>query len=97
MTEPLSHLDLLKQYHAEVEELDSLPPAETELTARQALAIVTHLQIAAVNPAVRDNPLLPDAIAAAKQIQSSFNPESAAKVFAAVWRQRQKEQNNRNL
>jgi hypothetical protein len=35
------------------------------------------MQIAAANPAVKYNPLLPSAIAAAKQIQSSFNPDSA--------------------
>jgi hypothetical protein len=35
------------------------------------------MQIAAANPAVKHNPLLPSAIAAAQQIQSSFTPESA--------------------
>ena len=79
MTDPFESYDveLLKKYDAELGELESLPPATIELTARQALALVTHMQIAAANPAVKDNPLLPSAIAAAKQIQSSFNPESA--------------------
>jgi hypothetical protein len=54
-----------------------LPPAAIELDAKGALALITHIQIAAANPAVKYNPLLPAAIAAAKQIQSSFNPESA--------------------
>jgi hypothetical protein len=70
-------VELLKKYDAELQELETLPPAEIELPANQALAIVTHIQIAAANPAVKHNPLLPSAIAAAKQIQSSFNPDSA--------------------
>ena len=79
MTDPLQSYDveLLKKYDAELQKLETLPPAEIELSANQALALVTHIQIAAANPAVKYNPLLPSAIAAAKQIQSSFNPESA--------------------
>jgi hypothetical protein len=79
MTDPLQSYDveLLKKYDAELGELESLPPAAIKLTARQALALVTYMQIAAADPAVKYNPLLPSAIAAAKQIQSSFNPESA--------------------
>jgi hypothetical protein len=71
------HLELLKRYDAELQELESLPPAAIELDAKGALALITHMQIAAANPAVKYNPLLPSAIAAAKQIQSSFNPDSA--------------------
>jgi len=70
-------LELLKRYDAELQELESLPPAAIELDAKGALALVTHMQIAAANPAVKHNPLLPSAIAAARQIQSSFNPNSA--------------------
>jgi hypothetical protein len=79
MTDPLQSYDveLLKRYDAEFQEIESLPPAAIELTARQALALVTHMQIAAANEGVKHNPLLPSAIAAAKQIQSSFNPDSA--------------------
>lgn len=79
MTEELQphDLELLKRYDAELQELESLSPAAIELPANQALAIVTHMQIAAANPAVKYNPLLPSAIAAAKHIQESFNPESA--------------------
>ena len=79
MTDPLQSYDveLLKRYGAELQELESLAPAAIELPAIQALALVTHIQIAAANPAVKYNPLLPSAIAAAKQIQSSFNPDSA--------------------
>ncbi len=79
MTDELEpqHLELLKRYDAELQEIELLPPVAIELTAGQALALVTHLQIAAANPAVEHNPLLPSAIAAAKQIQSSFSPESA--------------------
>jgi hypothetical protein len=79
MTNPLQSYDieLLKRYDAEVEEIESLPPAAIELPANQALALVTHIQFAAADPAVKYNPLLPSAIAAAKQIQESFNRESA--------------------
>ena len=79
MTDPLQSYDveLLKRYDAELQELESLPPAAIELDAKGALALITHLQIAAANPAVKHNPLLPSAIAAAKQIQSSFRPDSA--------------------
>jgi hypothetical protein len=79
MTEPLQSYDveLLKRYDAELEQLGGLPPAAIELDAKTALALVTHMQIAAANPAVKHNPLLQSAIAAAKQIQSSFNPDSA--------------------
>jgi len=80
MTEEISKpelVELLKRYDAEFQQLESLPPFTIELDAQGALALVTHMQIAAANPAVKYNPLLPSAIAAAKQIQSSFNPESA--------------------
>jgi hypothetical protein len=79
MTDPLQSYDveLLKRYDAELQELESLPPAAIELDAKQALALITHMQIAAASPAVQYNPLLPSAIAAAKQIQSSFNANSA--------------------
>ncbi|MBD0342373.1 MAG: hypothetical protein ICV61_16295 [Microcoleus sp. Co-bin12] len=79
-------LELLKRYSAELEELESLPPAAIELPANQALAIVTHIQIAAANPALKHNPLLPSAIAAAKQIQESFNRSSAIyEVLELAW------------
>ena len=79
MTDPLQSYDaeLLKRYDAELQELESLSPAAIELPPLQALAVITHLQIAAANPAVKYNPLLPSAIAADKHIQESFNPESA--------------------
>lgn len=79
MTDTLQPYDeeLLKKYDAELQELESLSPAAIELPPLQALAVITHLQIAAANPAVKYNPLLPSAIAAAKHIQESFNPESA--------------------
>jgi len=61
-------LELLKRYDAELQQLETLPPAVIELEAKGALALITHMQIAAANPAVKHNPLLPSAIAAAKQI-----------------------------
>jgi hypothetical protein len=69
-------LELLKRYDAELQQLEILPPAVIELEVKGALALITHMQIAAANPAVKHNPLLPSAIAAAKQIQKSFNPDS---------------------
>ncbi len=92
MTDELEpqHLELLKRYDAELQEIELLPPVAIELTAGQALALVTHLQIAAANPAVEHNPLLPSAIAAAKQIQSSFNPESAIyEVLELGWQEQE--------
>ncbi len=79
MTDPLQSYDveLLRKYNAELQEIESLPPAAIELPADQALAFVTLIQIGAADPGVEHNPLLPSAIAAAKQIQSSFNPDSA--------------------
>ena len=64
MTDPLQSYDveLLKRYDAELQELESLSPAAIELPPLQALAVVTHLQIVAANPAVKYNPLLPSAI-----------------------------------
>jgi hypothetical protein len=69
--------ELLKRYDAELQEIESLRPAAIELPANQALALVTLLQICVSEPGVKHNPLLPSAIAAAKQVQSSFNPDSA--------------------
>jgi len=79
--EPLEpdQVELVKRYEEEFDGLDLLPPATIELPAKGALALVTHIQIASQHPdpTIALNPLLPSAIAAAKQIQSSFNPESA--------------------
>ena len=79
MTDPLQSYDveLLKKYDAELQELVTLPPAQIELSAYQALALVTHIQFSAADPALKYHPLLQSAIAAAKQVQSSFNPDSA--------------------
>jgi hypothetical protein len=79
MTDPLQSYDveLVERYDAEFQELEQLSPATIELDAKGALALITHMQIAAVNPAVKYNPLLSSAIAAAKHIQESFNRESA--------------------
>jgi hypothetical protein len=83
-------LDLLKRYDAEQEEIEAQPPAAIELPANQALALITYIQIGAANPAVEHNPLLPSAIAAAKQIQSSFNPNSAIhEVLELGWQEPQ--------
>ena len=81
MTEELQPQDseLVKRYEEELEELELLPPATIELPAPTALALITHIQIASQSrdPGVAFNPLLPRAIEGAKQIQSSFNPDSA--------------------
>lgn len=75
MEESLS--ELLKRYDAEISGIDSLPPAEIEISALQALAIITHIQIGTANPAVKNNALRPSAITAAKHIQEYFNQDSA--------------------
>ncbi len=79
MTDPYQsyEVELLKRYDAELQQIELLPPAAIELPANQALALITLIQIGAAGPGVQHNPLLPSAIAAAKQIQSSFNPDSA--------------------
>ena len=64
-------------YDAEMLEIDSLPPAEIEISALRALAIITHVQIGAANPAVKHNVVVASAIAAAKHIQEYFNQDSA--------------------
>jgi len=90
VTDPLQSqdLELLKKYDAELQQIEFLPPAAIELDAKGALALITHIQIAAANPAVKYNPLLPAAIAAAKQIQSSFNPQSAIhEVLELGWKE----------
>jgi hypothetical protein len=67
MTDPLQSYDveLLKRYDAELQEIESLPPAAIELPASQALALVTIIQIGRANPSVEHSPVLPSAIAAA--------------------------------
>jgi hypothetical protein len=93
MTDPLQSYDveLLKRYDAELQEIETLPPAAIELSANQALALVTFIQFGAADPGVEHNPLLPSAIAAAKQIQSSFNPESAIhEVLELGWQEPEK-------
>jgi hypothetical protein len=88
MTDPLKSYDieLSKRYDAECQELEQLSPAVIELSAYQALAIVTHVQFSAADPAVKYNPLLQSAIAAAKHIQESFNRESAIyEVLELCW------------
>jgi hypothetical protein len=85
---PQSDVELLKRYDAELQEIQSLPPAVIELPANQALALVTLLQICVLEPGVKHNPLLPSAIAAAKQVQSSFNPDSAIyEVLELGWKE----------
>jgi hypothetical protein len=93
MTDPLESYDveLLKRYDTELQHLESLPPAAIELPANQALAIVTLIQIGAADPGVEHNPLLPSEIAAAKQIQSSFNSQSAIhEVLELGWQKQEK-------
>jgi DNA-binding protein HU-beta len=85
-------LELLKKYKEELDGLELLPPATVELPAKGALALITHIQIASQHPdpTVALNPLLPSAIAAAKQIQSSFNSESAIhEVLELGWQERE--------
>jgi hypothetical protein len=99
MTEQLEpdQRELLKRYEEELDGLELLPPATVELPARGALALITHIQIASQHPdpTVALNPLLPSAIAAAKQIQSSFNPDSAIhEVLEQGWEQQESNNNS---
>jgi len=94
MTEALQPEDseLVKRYEQEFEELELLPPATIELPAPTALALITHIQIASQSrdPGVALNPLLPRAIEGAKQIQSSFHPESATyQLLELGWHKRE--------
>src|SRR4028118_2150523 len=85
-------VDLVNRYEEEFDSLDLLPPATIELPAKGALALITHIQIASqhTDPTIALNPLLPSAIAAAKQIQSSFNSESAIhEVLELGWQERE--------
>jgi len=91
-------LELLRKYEEELDGLELLPPATVELPAKGALALITHIQIASQHPdpTVALNPLLPSAIAAAKQIQSSFNSESAIhEVLELGWYEPEASDDNR--
>ncbi len=67
-------LELFEQSQQEVEQLETLPPANVELPALQALAAVVLIQVTA---AKTTHPLLPIAIEAAEQLQSCFDQQSA--------------------
>lgn len=78
MTAPMpDNDDFLDRLEAELREIESLPPAAIELPANQSLAIISLVQACACLPNLDHNPLRLKAIAAGKQIQSSFHPESA--------------------
>jgi hypothetical protein len=100
MTEQLDpeRLEVLRRYEEELDGLELLPPATCELSARGALALITHIQIASQHPdpTVALNPLLPSAIAAAKQLQSTFSPDSAIhEVLELGWYKPQTSDENR--
>ncbi len=60
MTDPLQSCDLLRRkYDAELQEIELLPPANIELPADQALALVILIQLGAADRSVEHNPLLP--------------------------------------
>lgn len=77
----------LKQYAAELAELENAPPAAIELSPLEAIAIISHIQLATRHPWVTaDCGLTKIAIDTARQLQDLFSPESATyKVLELGW------------
>lgn len=79
--------DLLKQYAAELAELEKAPPAAIELPPLAAIALIGHVQLATRHPELaNDKGLTKVAIDVALQLQALFNPESTVyKVLELGW------------
>jgi len=77
----------LKEYAAELAELEKAPPATIELPALAAIALISHVQLATRHPSVAGkHGLTKIAIDAARQLQGLFNTESATyKVLELGW------------
>jgi hypothetical protein len=77
----------LKQYSAELAELKNAPPCAIEILPLQAIAIVSHVQLALRHPSLADNSALTKiARDVALQLQALFNSESATyKVLELGW------------
>jgi len=77
----------LKQYAAELAQLENAPPAAIELPPLAAIAIISHIQLATRHPSLADNAgLTKMAIEVALQLQALFSPESATyKVLELGW------------
>lgn len=78
---------LLKQYSAELAELENAPPCEIQILPLQAIVIVSHIQLALRHPSLKDNAALTRiARDVAIELQSLFNSESATyKVLELGW------------
>jgi hypothetical protein len=77
----------LKEYAAELAELEKAPPCAIEIAPLAAIAIVSHIQLAVRHPSLADNaPLTKIARDVALQLQALFNSESATyKVLEMGW------------
>lgn len=78
----------LKQYAAELAELENAPLAPIEIHPLGAIAIISHIQLATRHPSVSEenDSLTKIAIDVARQLQSLFDPESVtSKVLELGW------------
>jgi len=77
----------LKQYAAELAELENAPPAAIELSPLEAIAIISIAQLGRRHPSVAaDCALTKIALHTARQLQGLFSPESATyKVLELGW------------
>ena len=78
----------LKEYAAELTELENSPPTAIELHPLAAIAIISHIQLAIRHPSVAGKDGLTQiAIDVARQLQDLFNPESTTyKVLELGWK-----------
>jgi len=78
----------LKEYAAELTELENAPPTAIKLHPLAAIAIISHIQLAIRHPSVAGKDGLTQiAIDVARQLQDLFNPESTTyKVLELGWK-----------
>ena len=78
----------LKEYAAELTELENAPPTAIELPPLAAIAIISHIQLAIRHPSVAGKDGLTQiAINVARQLQDLFNRESTTyKVLELGWK-----------
>lgn len=77
----------LKQYSAELAELENAPACEIQILPLQAIAIVSHIQLAIRHPSLADNSALTKiARDVAIEFQALFDSNSATyKVLEMGW------------
>ncbi|WP_293335131.1 hypothetical protein [Microcoleus sp. CAWBG58] len=78
---------LLKQYYAELAELENAPAREIQILPLQAIAIVSHIQLALLHRSLAGKTTVTRiARDVAIDLQALFNPESATyKVLDLGW------------